>query len=458
MRSSRPRNGSRPITLESLRKALIQRERERDLMQFIPMVSPRFTAPLHMAAYVDVLQRAARERVFIVVNAPPRHAKTETTLHFIVQCLKLIPGIRIAYASYAADFSFKQSNKVAEYARRAGLTFSVKRQELWVADNGSEAYWTSIGGPLTGYGVDLLIVDDPVKDRAQAESPLIRDRAYDWFNDVAFTRLEGRISGSAVVMQTRWHHDDLAGRLIAQGWDNINLQAINDKGEPLWPEQKPLKELEEIRKQIGEYSWASLYQGQPIPRGASVFGEPTYYDELPKNGVRISIGADFAYTSKTYSDYTAAVVLYEHQGSYYVADVWRDRIEIAKAKPRIMAMQAKHPGKITAFVAATEEGVIEFLKSDRNGTTGRLTNVQSVRATTDKFTRAQPVAAAWEAGRVLVPRNAPWLGAFLQELQLFTGLGDKHDDQVDALAGAFHPFAGAPNRRTVHDDSSFTFG
>lgn len=431
------------------------RRAQRDLMRFIPWVSPRFVAPLHLKPYVDVLERTRGETVMAVVNAPPRHGKTETTEHFIAQSLLNNPRIRIGYASYAADFAHRQSKRALIYAARAGVKFVDKRHDYWRTEQGGEVIWTSIGGPLTGHGLDLLLVDDPVKDRAEAESPTYRNRAWDWFNDVAFTRLEPH--GSAIVMQTRWHHDDLAGRLIKTGWENVNLPAMNIEGAPLWPDERPADWLDGIRKQLGEYAWASLYMGTPVPRGASVFNEPHFYDALPTSGYRVTIGADFAYTSATYSDFNAAVVGYYHGGNLYIADVTRARCEVAKFKAPIQALHAKHGGRVVAFVAATEEGVIQFLASDRNGTSGRL-SVESVRAKTDKFTRAQPVAAAWNAGRVLVPKRAPWLGAFLDELMTFTGLDDGHDDQVDALCGAFHHYAAVQCTRRVQTDTAFTFG
>jgi predicted phage terminase large subunit-like protein len=149
------------------------------------------------------------------------------------------------------------------------------------------------------------------------------------------------------------------------------------------------------------------------------------------------------------------VVLYHAEGKSYVAEVYRDRVKIEDFRAKVLQLQRKHGGKVFGFVAHTEKGSIEMLNPpDREG---RIP-AEAVPAVTDKFVRAQPVAAAWRAGKVMVPRTAPWLGAFLGEVLSFTGVKDAHDDCVDSLAGAFHPYSGPPRSRAQYTDSSFGFG
>ena len=370
------------------------------------------------------------------------------------------PRDRLAYATYAAEFSEQQSKRCAFIGELHGLRLKEKRSTFWRTPQGGEIIWTSIGGPLTGKGVKRLFVDDPVKGRAEADSPAYREAAYAWFNAVAYTRLEP--GGSIIVMATRWHPDDLSGRLIQQGWPVVNLPALSDKGEALWPARFDAAALTDIRTQIGEYDFASLYQGQPRAKGGKVFAEPTgWYDKLPDNGYRISLGADFAYSSKTYADYSVGIVLLarsEHDQQrgnitrYYVADVIRKQVEAPVFRTDLAKQREAWKGTVTAFIGGTEKGVVDFLK-----TAGIPLN--PLPATLDKFARAQPVAAAWNAGDVLLPKSAkdaPWLDAFISELTAFTGVGDRHDDQVDALAGAFAPFAGPPRRRT--ETTNYGFG
>lgn len=435
--------------------AISKQATKADFRAFMARTSPRYGYPAHLRPYLDILETAASGQVVeAVVSTPPRHTKTTTTLHKIVQLMGMRPGLKVAYITYGAELSESKSREAKQIALDAGLELAPDRASNaeWELTNRSRFTATGIGGPLTGKGFHLVVVDDPHKGRAEAESVAERTKVIDWFNSVAYTRKEPG-GTSFIVIQTRWHPDDLAGKLISKGWQCVNLPAIDEHEQALWPESWPVSELRKIEAQIGPYEWSSLYQGQPRSRGASVFGEPTYYDELPRTGYRISIGADFAYTKRTYSDYNVAVVLYHVVGGVsFVAEVLRVHETVDVFAHQVRALQAKHGGKVTAYVAATERGVTELLKT-------KGLRVDAITATTDKFSRAQPVAAAWRTGKVLVPRSAPWLDAFMGEVMNFTGVSDDHDDQVDALAGAFHPFAlGYSKERVDYGDEGFTFG
>lgn len=429
-------------------QAARQATRPENLLEFIPRVSPKYTPPYHLKPYVDVLERSLREPVRAVFSAPPRHGKSETTIHHIVRCLKRDPTDLIGYATYAAEFSQRQSKKALLIAERAGgIQFAETRVDFWRTKQGGEVIWTSIGGPFTGMGVRKLLVDDPVKDRAEAESPTYRERAWEWFGDVALTRLEP--GGSAVVMQTRWHPDDLAGRLIKEGWPRINLKAIDDAGRALWPERWSLEDLHKIRTGPGgEYSWASLYQGEPRSRGGAIFRDVRFYDRRPAAGYQLAIGVDLAYTAKKHADYSVAVVLAEIGGSYYVLDVVRQQVEAPQFANTLATLRDQYHGaKFYSYIGGTERGIIDFLKVQG-------VRIEAMPATEDKFVRAQPAAAAWNGGAVLLPRDAPWLDAFVAEVTEFTGVNDAHDDQVDALASAVAKFVG-PKRARIEEGSGW---
>lgn len=424
------------------------RAAESSLLDFIPHTTRDHRAPLHLSRYVALLERAWTEPVRAVISTPPRHFKSTTTLHWIVQTLKRFPTKRIGYATYAADFSEQQGKLAAFIAERAGLQLVEQRASFWRTKAGGRVDWTSIGGQLTGKGFDVLVVDDPVKGRAEAESGVIREGAWSWFNGDAFTRLEP--GASVLVIQTRWHPDDLAGRLVAKEWPWINLPALDADGKALCPWRFDAAALGSIREQIGEYEWASLYQGTPRSKGGRVFGEAHFYDALPTSGYQISLGADFAYTSKTYADYSVAVVLLEHAGRFYVAEVVRQQTDAPTFRGSLSTLQTTWPGRVTAYVGGTEKGVVDFLVQAG-------VRIDALPAIVDKFARAQPAAAAWNAGKILLPRGAPWVDLFVSELAGFTGLRDRHDDQVDALAGAFAPFAVPETARGVGTEPVFPF-
>lgn len=145
-----------------------------------------------------------------------------------------------------------------------------------------------------------------------------------------------------------------------------------------------------------------------------------------RNGFRLALGADLAYSEKKYADYSVALVMAEHQGLYYVLDVQRHQIKAPKFDALVKGLKQTYGvHKTRWYTNTTEEGLADVI------------GVKPVLAKDDKFIRAQPVAAAWNAGRVLVPEHAPWLDKFVSEVCGFTGIEDEHDDQVDALASAY---------------------
>jgi len=319
-------------------------------------------------------------------------------------------------------------------ANSAGLPWTGSVRRWYTRANGG-LLATGVGGPLTGYGVDgLMIIDDPYKNRAEAESSAYRSKVDSWFRSVAATRVHPK--GSIIVIQTRWHPNDLAGTLINEGWDTVHLKAMSDEGEALWPEKWPAESLRAKRKMVGEYDWASLYQGQPRPRGGKLFSECRTYDELPLDIKFIRIGCDFAYSARTHSDYSVAVAVAKYKDNYYILDVIREQVQASDFAEKLRWFSNKWDAQMHAYVAGPEFGVLNTFQALGVHVHGR-------QAYADKFVRAQRFAAAWKAQRVLVPRDAPWVTDYLGELFDFTGVSDAHDDQVDATVAAFDYLANA---------------
>lgn len=406
------------------------------LLDFVPRISPRYMRPEHLRPLTERLD-AFREKPFrLVVAVPPRHGKTETILHGIAKTIAKHPELTNGYVTYGADLSRSKSRTCRRLAIAAGaqLVDDANRLEEWRTTQGGGLLATGIGGPLTGHGITgILCVDDSIKNRRQAESASEREAQWQWFNDVAYTRLEP--GASCLVNMARWHPDDLAGRLIAEGWEYLNLAAIDDDRESLWPERWPVEELEKIHQQIGEYSWASLYQGRPRRRGGSLFHDATLFTERPSEA-RVAIGVDLAYSSKTHADYSVAVVLAQHGSGdaarWYVLEVIREQCEAPVFVARLKELRTRYPGASCHWYGAgTEKGTADFVRSQ-----GVALVVRAPHG--DKFIRAQPVAAAWNRGAVMTPKSAgKWADDFITELCGFTGVNDVHDDQVDALAAAF---------------------
>lgn len=419
--------------------ALRMRERDAGLLDTIPRVSKGYERPVHLAAVAELLERSRREPVRALVSVSPRHGKTEIILHGLAWLLSHAPDRTHAYVTYAAQVAYSKSRSIRDYARTLGVAIRSDAEALheWRTPERGGVLATGIGGPLTGHGVDgVLVVDDPIKNREEAESTIIRERNHSWFTSVALTRIEPR--GSVLVVHTRWHEDDLIGRLAREeGWEYVNLPAIDGEGAPLWPSRWPLEALEKKRRGIGEHDWYSLYQGEPRPRGGALFGDPARFDAgSPLVGWRIVIGVDPAATASAHADYTAAVVLAVFgAGEQLVArvlEVVRVQREIPAVCDMLLELQRRYAAPLIIEAAGVGVAVPQMLRRVQPQLL-----IHEVKPRGDKFTRAQPVAAAWAQGRVSVPVAAPWLGDYLHELQTFTGIGDRHDDQVDATAHAF---------------------
>jgi predicted phage terminase large subunit-like protein len=401
------------------------------LLDFIPQTSPKFVAPVHLQPLVEVLERSRHAPVRVVVSTPPRHGKTELLLHYMAWLLAHDPSHQIAYATHTDRLARMKSGKARGLAITAGVPISSDSNSKsdWRTGVDEGGVWaTSTGGAIVGLGFKTIIVDDPVKGRNDVESAVQRENDWDWFNGDLFNRLEP--GGSIIVNMARWHEDDLSGRLIREGWQHINLPAINDAGEALWPERWPVSALEEIRAK-SEYDWVSLYQGTPRTREGKLFEGTKTYTELPKS-LSIAIGIDLAYTAKTASDWSVAVVVGEHDGLWYVLDVVRRQTRAAEFAAELMKLTARHPAApMRWYCSTTEMGSADLLRSMG------VRRLAGELAVNDKYIRAQPVAAAWKAGRVLLPAQAPWLAEFTRVVTGFTGIGDIEDDDVDALAAAF---------------------
>jgi predicted phage terminase large subunit-like protein len=305
---------------------------------------------------------------------------------------------------------------------------------------GGSYYAVGSGGALTGRGADILLIDDPVKGREDADSATYWRNLHDWYQSVAFTRLQP--GGAVVLIQTRWHEDDLGGWLLrehaAENWTVVSLPAIAEpgdalgraEGQALWPAKFSIKTLNRSREAIGSAAFASLYQQRPAAIEGSIFkrewwrfyapaGQPPRFEE-------VILSLDTAYKTGASSDYSVALVLGVGDTGYFILDVWRGRAEFPKLKAIVTEMAAKwRPDRVLIEDAASGQSLIQELR-----TSSRLA-VTPVKVGSDKISRAHAVTPMIDAGRVFLPEQAPWLGEFLDELSSFPAAA--HDDQTDSL-------------------------
>lgn len=348
--------------------------RRSDLLTFVPTVTPKYQRPLHLATVAHKLERFREEPFEFVFSVPPRHGKSELVLHFIVWALLRHPDLRIAYVTYNDTQAKTQAARARRVAVNAGLVFENKARGAWEVQGGGVVDWQGISGTLTGKGYDIIIVDDPVKNRAEAESPTMRERAWAFYQSDCVTRLEP--GSSFLCIQTRWHEDDLAGRLVKPdpeedwaGLEYITMPAIANEGSDseyaLWPERWPLEALKKRRSRVGPYAWASLFQGHPVPRGSTVFKDPTFFTSLPSS-FQVGQGLDLAYSEKTSSDFSVCVTLFKslvavargddpverQEEWFYVRRVVRRQVRAADFKAEVRLEKSRFPGARMRFYGA----------------------------------------------------------------------------------------------------------
>lgn len=406
--------------------------RLRRLVAFVPALSPRYMAPSHLAPLLRRFELAVDgvpQRV--CCSAPPRHAKTESVLHVPAFGLRRRPEMTFSYSTYADPLSRSKSRKARRLVEELGIE-TIGSVHEWRTSDGGGFLAGGVGGPLTGHGVDVAIVDDPFKNRVQAESQAYRSMLSDWTRDVLMTRIEP--GGSIFIFMTRWHPDDLIGELVGEGFEYINLPALGPDDTPLWPERWGLEALNARKEEVGDYTWSSLYQGNPRSRGGRVFGDVHMYVNEPLT-FRSAVGLDVAYSAKTSADFTVAVRMLRAGDTYFVVDVQRWQLQPSATSPKLKAWADKWPADTWRWYASgTEAGGAAFLRQS-------IPRLQALPPQGDKFVRALTYAAAWNAGKVLLPERAPWLDDFVGEHAGFTGINDKHDDIVDAAVAAFDALA-----------------
>lgn len=361
-------------------------------------------------------------------------------------------GAAIIAASHTAELAERWGrrtrNLVAEHSATLGYGLSADSQAAgrWETTNGGEYFAAGVGGAITGRRADLAIIDDPVRSREDADSEVTRNKTWEWYKSDLYTRLKP--GGRIVLIQTRWHEDDLAGRVLAEmeaggdRWDVVSLPAIaedNDQlgrapGEPLWPDWESLEALERKRRAVGPRDWSALYQQRPAPEEGHYFRADWLrsYTSLPhRDTLRVYGASDYAVTADG-GDYTVHVVVgIDPDGRMYLLDLWRKQaasdewIEafcdlVKEWKP---IEWAEEMGQIKAGVGP----FIDRRQRERQAWVYR----RQFPTRGDKAVRAQSIRGRMALQGLYVPVNSEWLPSFRTELLSFPA--GKHDDQVDAL-------------------------
>lgn len=432
---------------EAARKLLFRRASRKNLIKFTEFTLPRYRAAVHHDLIAEKLEAVVTGEVDrLMVNMPPRHGKSElASRRFPAFLLGVQPQVEIVVASYNADkareFGYEvrdivKSSEYQELFPGVQLKEDSRAADRWNTDAGGSFRAVGIGTALTGRGADVLLIDDPIKDDEEADSEIRRERIWSWYSSVAYTRLSP--GGRVVVIQTRWHEDDLTGRLLmeqAKGgdtWDILELPAIDSKGEALWPERYPLEHLERIKRVTLPRHWSALYQQRPAPDEGVYYKREwfRYWDTKPTE-LRIYGASDYAVTEGG-GDYTVHLVVgVDPDDNLYVLDLWRGQtssdkwitawLDLAKQWKPLMWLEEQ--GQIIKSIGPFLD---KRMREDKV-----YVRREQVASAADKATRSRSIQARTAMGKVYFPSKATWLAEFTQELLTFPA--GRHDDMVDTL-------------------------
>ena len=339
------------------------------LMEFIPACDPMMQAPTHLAPVVDAFTPIANgETIEFAFSVPPRHGKTTTLLYGIAWLMRQIQGLRVAYLTFSEDRALTVSREMQRIAKRAGVKPGSRSTFAeWDVEGGGVFRAASLLAGVVGDGFHVIVIDDPYRKRADADSLGIRTRTQESFEADVYTRqhMDGT---SFIVLHTRWGTHDLIGTLTDPEYREgdpfryINLPALNDDGSALAPWMYDEARLAKTRKTVLPYEWASQYMGHPVPKGSAVFDPPNLCNlaDIPTLG-RDAIGVDLGYTAKTSSDFSGYVVLRRCGEVYYVVKVERRQQRTPESQAMLKAAAVMYPGPMVWHCAGTELGAADLM-------------------------------------------------------------------------------------------------
>jgi len=465
------RSAQNQAMLKALREKKLQtREKgERVLLhKFIKEVYPNYKFYKFHGLLIKQLQRVIDgECNRLILQVPPRSGKSLLSSTLLPAAyLKAHPDRFVGISSYSAELSQGFSRKARDFYRDGGGQLDPSQQAVnaWGTQGGGGLWAAGVGGAITGRSGHLLIIDDPVKNREEAESARLMEKLWDWYASTLYTRLEPEV-GAIVVIQTRWSENDMIGQLLEnemnvsekgrENWTIVDLPAIYEdasnrpllpdhceiipdwreqEGEALCPQRYDEDDYERIREAIGAREFASLYQQRPAPIGGNMF-DPSWWQYYSHDTVipdfdRVLLSIDCTFTNTSTSDYVVGLVVGQAGPNFYVLDLYRERTDVIGTMAMISRMYKRHQLDGTVIeLAASGYAVYQMARKKVPGLIG-------FKPEKSKEARAAGIVPIVEAGNVYLPISSPWLDSFISEFSLFPA--SKNDDQVDALTMAIN--------------------
>lgn len=415
--------------------------------------------------FVEAVKSGESPRLFI--SMPPRHSKSETmTKKFPAWVIGNNPDFEIIIASYnmdlARDFGKIARDTYKEHSKSGtGIFFNeIDRDKSagddWgISEHRGAVVSTGVGGSATGKGAHIAIIDDPFKNREEANSRLQRDKVWAWYQSTIRTRLAP--GGGIIIIQTRWHEDDLVGRIAkemengtGESFESIVLPAIAEEndilgrkiGEPLWEERYGISELENIKKAIGSREFSALYQQKPQIEDGGLFKRQYFkYFDVKNDFIiadekKINIKdcfyfqtIDTAMSTNKNNDFTAiATFVCDREWNLYLIDLMLERLEVPDQWNVIKEFRNKYNLRFQA-IENKSSGIGLIQQAKREGMP-----LKELKADTDKMTRALNISVMFENGKVFFNKNLDKLLELEEQMLKFPNAA--HDDAVDVCSYA----------------------
>lgn len=391
------------------------------------------------------------EERYIIVEMPPRHGKSMTISEsFPSYFIGKNPYKRVIASAYSDNLArkFGRLNRVklmevGEELFDVGLSRSNNNVNNWTLDNNVGGMVSSgVGGTITGEGADLLIIDDPIKNNQEAQSETMRNKVWDEWESTLSTRLHK--GASVIVVMTRWHEDDLIGRLLERSphdWKRIRLPAIaededdllgREMGQALAPDLGFDEEWAAIKKlEAGSKTWASLFQQRPSAAEGNLFKREwwQYYKAPPARFDEQVISWDLTFKDNQESDFVVGQVWGRKDADFYLLDQVRGKMDFPTTLKAIKNLNSKYPRIRTTLIEDKANGsaAISTLKKSISG-------IVPISPKDSKIVRAQAITPLVEAGNVYIPEGGTFTSDYVEEFANFPN--GKHDDMVDCTTQA----------------------
>jgi predicted phage terminase large subunit-like protein len=433
------------LSTKGLRLSLTRRS----LSRFAQVVMPAYEVDACHKLMIDRIEDLRSGKIKkLAITTPPRIGKT--TLASIITPAYVLgrnPTETVITVSYGSELSESWGRRVRNTLSDAAFRQVYPDCKLspdsaaayhFSTTAGGEYSATGRGGPITGRGASLLVLDDLVKDSSEANSDIITRGIIDWLQHVAFTRLTP--NGRVLAVATRWSDRDPMGWMMSQsGWTILHLPAIaesvNDPmgrkvGEALWPSHYPVEALEQIRADVGSRVFQCLYQGNVAAAQGTIFKRDwfRYYEQAPapENFSRIVQSWDTGYKTGATNDFSVCVTFGETKTGFYLLSLYRGRIEFPELKRKVAELaDSCHPSEIYIEDRASGQSLVQELRLATSFP------VIPIKVDRDKESRASACTGYFESGRIFFPKNAGWLADLEDELASFPG--GRFDDCVDAV-------------------------